>query len=195
MCNKLISFSTWVESNAGQIQILIGLIALAFAVLAYRKVLEQVEISNGQTNLTLKQMTSLNKERQADLKISLLSELNIQIRQLIEIKHNYDKLTIDINNFETLLNTDVNRYSNLISNMPMFKQIFNKSKTEKIKIVDTRLKDMKDLYEEIYTKETDVNTLQNTIQQTYKNNREIDEITVELNQILLSMDKLESSAR
>lgn len=195
MCNKLISFSTWVESNAGQIQILIGLIALAFAVLAYRKVLEQVEISNGQTNLTLKQMTSLNKERQADLKISLLSELNIQIRQLIEIKHNYDKLTIDINNFETLLNTDVNRYSNLISNMPMFKQIFNKSKTEKIKIVDTRLKDMKDLYEEIYTKETDVNTLENTIQQTYKNNREIDEITVELNQILLSMDKLESSAR
>ncbi|WP_436462764.1 hypothetical protein [Acinetobacter seifertii] len=195
MCNKLISFSTWVESNAGQIQILIGLIALAFAVLAYRKVLEQVEISNGQTNLTLKQMTSLNKERQADLKISLLSELNIQIRQLIEIKHNYDKLTIDINNFETLLNTDVNRYSNLISNMPMFKQIFNKSKTEKIMIVDTRLKDMKDLYEEIYTKETDVNTLENTIQQTYKNNREIDEITVELNQILLSMDKLESSAR
>lgn len=195
MCNSLISFSTWVESNAGQIQILIGIIALAFAVLAYRKVLEQIEISNGQTNLTLNQMTSLNKERQADLKISLLSELNIQIRQLIEIKYNYDKLTIDINNFENLLNRDVNRYSNIISNMPMFKQIFNKSKTEKIEIVDTRLKDMKDLYEEVYTKEIDVNTLEKTIQQTYKNNREIDEITVELNQILISMEKLESSAR
>ncbi|MCH7353833.1 MULTISPECIES: hypothetical protein [unclassified Acinetobacter] len=98
----------------GLIQIAIGIIAIVLAILGYRKVLKQIDISNKQTNLTIAQVNSLNKERQADLKISLLSELNLQIKQLIEIKHNYEKLTIDLGNLLILLNTDPVKFANVM---------------------------------------------------------------------------------
>ncbi|ENW81320.1 hypothetical protein F909_02611 [Acinetobacter sp. ANC 3929] len=178
----------------GLIQIAIGIIAIVLAILGYRKVLKQIDISNKQTNLTIAQVNSLNKERQADLKISLLSELNLQIKQLIEIKHNYEKLTIDLGNLLILLNTDPVKFANVISNMPIFEQIFERTKSERTIVVDNRLKGLEELYDDIYGNEVDVSTLEKTIQDTYKNNREIDGITVELNQILLAMEKLENSA-
>ena len=178
----------------GIIQILIGIVAIVLAVLAYLKVLKQIDISNKQTDLTIAQVNILNKERQADLKISLLSELNLQIKQLIEIKRNYQKLTIDLANFLTKLNTDPVKFANLLSDMPIFEQIFEKTKSERTIVVDNRLKGLEELYDDIYENEVDVSTLEKTIQDTYKNNREIDSITVELNQILLAMDKLINSA-
>ena len=44
----IVKLSTWAEGNSGQIQIVIAVVALFFAFLGYKKVLEQIEISNKQ---------------------------------------------------------------------------------------------------------------------------------------------------
>lgn len=45
MLNYLVSFSTWAESNSGQIQILIGILALSLAIFGYRQIIEQIKIA------------------------------------------------------------------------------------------------------------------------------------------------------
>lgn len=55
MWDCLVKLSTWVEGNSGQIQIVIGFVALIFAYKAYRKVIEQIDFSNKQMQLSIKQ--------------------------------------------------------------------------------------------------------------------------------------------
>lgn len=92
MWDCIVNFSTWVERNSGQIQIVIGLIALFFAVLGYRGLLKQLLYSNTQDSIA-------NKQRFFELKLrvySLLSESNILCKTTIteykEIIHDYEQI-------------------------------------------------------------------------------------------------------
>lgn len=53
MWNYLACFSTWVENNSGQIQIVIGVVALSLAFLAYRGLLHQLQFSSRQRKFEL----------------------------------------------------------------------------------------------------------------------------------------------
>lgn len=103
----LLIFSKWVESNSGQIQILIGLVALFLAVLAYFKILEQIQISNKQTNLsidqtniTIKQMEQLKNERFFELKLRLNIRTREQQKELSSILENFNRLSTRLTCFE-----------------------------------------------------------------------------------------------
>lgn len=69
MWEYLVVFSTWAESNSGQIQIIIGLLAFWLAYKGYVKLLEQIEISN-------KQEKDADQTRFYDLKLNLIKAVN-----------------------------------------------------------------------------------------------------------------------
>ena len=78
MWECLVTLSTWAESNSGQIQIIIALGAIWLAFKAYKQVLEQIEISNKQTDISIKQ-------NGIDAKLSTLNLLNENIKNNIEM--------------------------------------------------------------------------------------------------------------
>jgi hypothetical protein len=53
MWECLVALSTWAENNSGQIQIIIGVVALILAVLAYRGLLHQLQFSSRQRKFEL----------------------------------------------------------------------------------------------------------------------------------------------
>lgn len=78
MWEYLVAFSTWAENNSGQIQILIAFVALFFAFQGYRKVLEQIKISNRQENIA-------NNQREFELRYNLLNSIVVNIEKNHEI--------------------------------------------------------------------------------------------------------------
>lgn len=74
--------STWwgiLNTNAGAIQSILGLIAIGIAALALHKVLIQIDISNQQTNITIEQLKKYNKERFFEIGIRLREAILNQI--------------------------------------------------------------------------------------------------------------------
>lgn len=69
MCECLVSFSTWVENNSGQIQIVIAFGAIWLAFAGYKKVLQQIYIST-------KQEEQAEKNRFYELKLNLIKAVN-----------------------------------------------------------------------------------------------------------------------
>ena len=86
MLNYLVSFSTWAESNSGQIQILIGILALSLAIFGYRQIIEQIKIAK-------KHEDRADEQRKFELKIQ---SLNMSLIAL-------DKNALKINNFKKIL--------------------------------------------------------------------------------------------
>jgi len=79
--------------SSGQIQIFIALMALAYAYKAYKKVLEQIDISNKQTDLSLQQteislqqMDKLNQERLFELRLRLKIRIGEHSNALMELQ-------------------------------------------------------------------------------------------------------------
>lgn len=69
MWECLVGFSTWVEGNSGQLQILIALGAIGLAFAGYKKVLKQIDISTKQEALT-------ERNRFYELKLNLIKAVN-----------------------------------------------------------------------------------------------------------------------
>ncbi|MDI1225231.1 MULTISPECIES: hypothetical protein [Acinetobacter] len=84
--NNLVCFSTWIEKNSGQIQIVIGILAFVVAVIALKKILHQIKISSIQTQLTIDQIESLNKERLFDLRLRLTTRIGEHFKTLRELQ-------------------------------------------------------------------------------------------------------------
>ena len=88
------------ESSSGQIQIFIALMALGYAYMAYQKVLEQIKISNKQTDLSLrqteisiKQMDKLNQERLFELRMRLKIKISEYSNALMELQDESNNLS------------------------------------------------------------------------------------------------------
>lgn len=88
------------ERNSGQIQILIAIIALAYAYKAYKKVLEQIDISNQQTDLSLQQtkislqqMDKLSQERLFELRLRLKIRIGEHSNALMELQDESNNLS------------------------------------------------------------------------------------------------------
>lgn len=88
------------DSNSGQIQIIIAVAALIYAWKAYRKLLKQIKISNWQTDLSLQQtkisiaqMEKLNNERFFELKLRLKIRIGEQLKTLSELQEAQNALS------------------------------------------------------------------------------------------------------
>lgn len=89
MWECLVTLSTWTESNSGQIQILIAFGAIGLAFSGYKKVLEQINISQIQTEFSSNQQTlelklyALNLIAQSvESNCKILSQIPILINEL-----------------------------------------------------------------------------------------------------------------
>lgn len=164
----------------GIIQILIGIGALSLAILAYRKVLKQIDISNQQTQLTIEQVGSLNRERQADLKTKLFAEINMQIRQFSELRKNYETMEIEISQLEIITKNKIPEVLPLAQNLS---NTFQKKKQHNLNIINNELKALTDLYDEVFNMEANVGFLENTLQTVIRKNKKANEAEVEFKQV------------
>lgn len=96
----------WLESNSGQVQTFIGIIALGFAVQAYFKVLKQIKISDRQTDLTIQQMTKYNEERVFELRMRLKIRIGEHSKSLMELQDACNDLCFRLQ--ELLIDTQKN---------------------------------------------------------------------------------------
>lgn len=90
----LSSVWAWLGSNSGQIQITIAVIALIYAWKAYRKVLHQIDISNKQTDISIKQMDKLNDERLFELRLRLKIRIGEHSKTLMELQDAANALSL-----------------------------------------------------------------------------------------------------
>lgn len=107
----------WLGGNAGQVQIVIGLIALSFAVLAYFKILKQIKISQDQTSFSIKQSgmeaklnilnltnENIKNNTYAHVKLPpLIKEFSL-IKKQLEVKGELDKVETIENILSNLIN-------------------------------------------------------------------------------------------
>lgn len=115
----LIIFSTWVENNSGQIQILIALVAIGLAIMAYKKVLEQIDISNKQTEVSIAQMNLLNKERVFELRLRLIARISEQMITLGDLDNVYATTQ---NKLNSLFLKSLNFDSEVIDKIDLFER-------------------------------------------------------------------------
>lgn len=87
MWNCLVGFSTWAEGNSGQIQIMIGVVAIWY-------VLKQINISIKQTDISIKQMDKLNEERLFELRLRLKIRIGEHSKTLMELQDAANNLSL-----------------------------------------------------------------------------------------------------
>lgn len=111
MWNTLVDFSKWAESNSGQIQIIIGILAFWLAYKGYRKVLEQIQISQKEEKIA-------NDQRGYELKIQALSLLltasdrnHTTLKSLYEIVEYLEK---PIEDFEDIKSKNIKELREII---------------------------------------------------------------------------------
>lgn len=109
MWDCLVKLSTWAEGNSGQIQIVIAFVALLYAWKAYHKVLDQIKISDRQTDLTIDQMTKYNNERVFELRLRLKIRINEHFKTLMELQDASNDLSLRLQ--ELSIDTQTNHPS------------------------------------------------------------------------------------
>jgi TolA-binding protein len=85
MWDYLVCFSTWTENNSGQIQIVIGGLALWLAVIGYKKVLEQM------TNAAKLEKTA-NEQREFELRLQLIQIIDSNSAQINQLEQKLKRL-------------------------------------------------------------------------------------------------------
>lgn len=128
MIESLISLSTWVEDNSGQIQIIIALVALVLAYKAYQKVLVQLKAARIQEEEAYQQ-------RGLELKIQ---SMNLS---LLALEHN-NKTTSNLE--------DVKRLSRLaLESSSEDECVKPKELKDLIRTIETKIKESEESTEEI----------------------------------------------
>lgn len=123
----------WFGSNAGQVQILIAVVALVYARRAYLKVVEQIAISNKQTQKAIDQEVIANKQRIFELRLkvtSLLFDSNSRCKAIIT---NYKNVIAEFDFF-----IKDNKSTEIEKNQNLLKKI--ESLVESLKKLETRIK-------------------------------------------------------
>ncbi|MBI1450397.1 hypothetical protein IL972_00395 [Acinetobacter sp. FL51] len=187
MWDCMVAFSTWVENNSGQIQILIAGGAIYLAWLGYKKVLEQIEISNTQTETTNEQIISLNNERVADLKINLLSEINNQIKQLVKLERGYESVSREIESIKTVFIKRFPQHIALVDDAEAQYKIASEKNTPKLK---QRITELRTLSNSVFHNEVDAKFLEESLQLIFKKNEPINIAELEYDRVQQSLSKV-----
>lgn len=90
----------WLGQNSGQVQIVIAILAFILAYIVYRKVLEQIKISNRQTEISNNQISIANEQRKFELQLTLVSMLYEHLVKTSKLKNRAEIL---LKNYETYI--------------------------------------------------------------------------------------------
>lgn len=178
MCENFVNFSTWIERNSGQIQIIIGILALFFAFIAYRKVIHQIDLSTIQISI-------LNRERKVDLKIQLLSEVNIQIKQIVKLQNSYKRTFKDIKYIVEHLSAQKSQH---LQQFQKTKDLFDRKYEINLAALDKRSEELKNLSNDVFHNEFEINSLEKFIQKAFRKSKEIDTAELDYESLISELE-------
>lgn len=180
----IVNFSTWVEDNSGQIQILIGLVALAYAYRAYWKVLHQIEISDIQTNLTIEQMKKLSEERLFELKLKVTSRISDNLKLIREMQEQSNYLSGRLQ--VLLIETDQNYNQSLgaIQSITIIHRQTIQKAWDMVKKESERIRELKSQINEY----SDIMEIENVLMKIEQNQFQYDAMFFELKDVDKSVD-------
>lgn len=170
----LISFSTWVENNSGQIQIVIGLVALIFAVFGYLKILEQIKIAN-------EQAIESEKNRVFQLKLNLTQAIDAKLNETHVL---FTELTTAVDNY--LLFGKVYWTSNKelrISYDQVFNEILKDKSIGYIELLRKKMIFLDDTFCIKKNKDLTVEDLEKILERVFENDLNFDEIKISISKI------------
>lgn len=162
MWDFLVSFSTWAEGNSGQIQIVIAVVALFFAFQGYKRVLEQIEISNDQTKISLDNQTLTNKQNQTDLRLHIIGILLETFDKLIALKNELSTIISQQEAFVLVANgrlkqddiSNINKFStiyrNRLNDFERYQQQLVEVIDSVVKNEDMQVKQLNELLKRVY---------------------------------------------
>ncbi|MBJ9905854.1 hypothetical protein [Acinetobacter bereziniae] len=166
MWNYLVSFSTWAENNSGQIQIVIAVIALWLAVLGYKKVLKQI-------NMTIDQEEKAHLQRNYELKIeaiNLLFKISESTQNKLKGLYSFqnalentepditdEKEIIELKNLSTTIEDGINKSENLQSEIDRTLKAINRKNDFEYEIL---LENLKSLYSALSTSNKEMNEIE-----------------------------------
>lgn len=161
----LVAFSTWVENNAGQIQIFIALVAIWY-------VLKQIKISNNQTDLSIKQtdisiaqMEKLNSERIFELRLRLRIKIGEHSNALMELQDASNNLS---SRFQILSIDTKDNHPGSVDGIESMIKVWRKSITSAWDIVSTKSKE-NNFYLENVTTTTDIAFMEEILDKVEQN--------------------------
>ncbi len=125
MWECIINAWAWLGSNSGQVQTLIAILALVLAYVVYKKVLEQIRISQEQTRFTQQQRT-------LDLRISTLNLINENIQNNLKNIILIDSVVSQMENLHSKL-VEINDVDSVKLESLIGKMVSYKLETEGIK--------------------------------------------------------------
>ncbi|EPF6052208.1 hypothetical protein L5R14_003314 [Acinetobacter baumannii] len=178
MCENFVNLSTWIERNSGQLQIIIGLLAVFVAFIAYRKVIHQIDLSRIQISI-------LNRERKADLKIQLLSEINIQIKQIVKLQNSYKRTFRDI---KYIVDHLASQKSQHLQQFQKTKDLFDRKYEINLPALDKRVEELKKLSNDVFHNEFEINSLENFIQKAFRKSQEIDTAELDYESLISELE-------
>ena len=185
----------WFGDNSGQVQIIIALIAFWLAYVVYRKVLEQIEISNEQTYLSNKQlmisnqqMEKLNTERMFEIKLRLRVAINEQLENVIQLKYKHELLGFRI---ESLGNVVAGLGAQHTSMFTILNSEYNKvTSTNNIKI-NTRIEYLETILKEAFSTDFDISVFEKQLDETLSYNEYFKKIELDLGRVTERMGYIE----
>ncbi|NHB57009.1 hypothetical protein G9F32_03040 [Acinetobacter sp. 194] len=158
-------FSNWVEYNSGQIQIVIGIFAFFVAVIALIKILEQIKISNNQTQLSINQIDSLNKERLFDLRLRLTIRIGEQFKILRNLQ---DETNAVSQKLQIFLIEIKNNHENSLNGLSGIADFHREQITNYFELMNTKFKETHELQKSL-DKKIDINFIENVLEEVEKN--------------------------
>lgn len=185
----------WLGANSGQVQIIIALIAFWLAYVVYRKVLEQIEISNKQTYLSNKQLTisnqqmeKLNTERMFEIKLRLRVAINEQLENVIQLKYKHELLGFRI---ESLGNAVVGLGVQHTSMFTTLNSEYNKvTSTNNIKI-NARIEYLETILKEAFSTDFDISVFEKQIDETLSYDQYFKKLELDLGRVTERMGYIE----
>nr|WP_314523783.1 hypothetical protein [uncultured Acinetobacter sp.] len=169
----------------GIVQIIIGISAIGLAIFAYLRVLEQIKISDIQTNLTIDQMKKLSEERLFELKLKVTSRIgdNLKLIREMQEQSNYISGRIQV----LLIETEQN-YNSSLEAIQSVSNIYRQTIQKAWDMVAKEAERIKELKSQI-NEDSDIRSIENVLMKIEQNQFQYDAMFFELTNIDKSIDK------
>lgn len=174
MWECLVGFSTWVEGNSGQLQILIALGAIGLAFAGYKKVLKQIDISTKQEALT-------ERNRFYELKLNLIKAVNEELQNVQVLSDDFlNSVDIfflciqEINVKNPILIKDIDNFSN---------NVLQKNGLDHINYLNNRAIFLDDTFDQINKPDLKAEHIEKILSRIFESDLRVDQIKIELNRM------------
>lgn len=171
MWDCLVNFSTWAEGNSGQIQIVIAGGAIYLAWLGYKKVLEQIGISN-------KQDKEAEKNRFYELKLNLIKAVSDESNKAQFL---HDEFLYSVDMYFMYKDTFTTHSTELKSSLDnFFKEVLSDRGLKHLEVLKTRMKFLDDTFIQIRNADLKTEHIELILNKIFESSLQIEEISCDL---------------